>query len=656
MTPAIFHAPCRHLLAAALCTLMVLTASAYEKHDFLQQRTSRDGLASLLVAGQKWVPFPAYTDRAAWDSITGPLRDSLIGRGEQLLSYRWQIAPASTYLAYKRTGERYNMEDPIYDNLYALQDLLLAELAEGRGRFTGQIIDGVWQFCEMTSWALSAHLPAQRSRSSLPDYDEQIIDLGACDITEALAWVYYFLHGEFDKVTPQISARVRHELRRRILTPYMEHAYWWTGLNAKPGSVLLNNWNPWCNHNVLLAYLMVEDDPQKLADGVWRTLRSVDEYLNYITLDGACDEGPSYWRHSALRLYEYLELMRLATGGRLNYFDLPFVRAQGEYIARCYVGNGWTVNFADAGAHSYIVAPMVWAYGNAVQSPLMKEFAAYLSSGYGRRRPRLRYRQVAGQKLRATAQLTSLAVRKGLEATRPALVHPATTWYAQTQFCFMTSPQGLFLACKGGHNNESHNHNDVGEFALYVDTLPVFIDAGVGTYTQKTFSADRYKIWTMQSDYHNLPRPNGVSQHEGRNYQAAGTTFDARRRLFSTDIAGAYPQEAHVGKWVRSYQLKGKELLLTDRFELTEALAPNEWNFMTWGDVNTDRAGLVQVSVGGRRVSLRYDAARLSVRKERIALSDPPLVNTWGKEIYRLTFTAKQKEQQGTYRFSITKF
>ena len=39
--------------------------------------------------------------------------------------------------------------------------------------------------------------------------------------------------------------------------------------------------------------------------------------------------------------------------------------------------------------------------------------------------------------------------------------------------------------------------------------MPVIIDAGVGTYTRQTFSSERYTIWTMQSNYHNLPMING---------------------------------------------------------------------------------------------------------------------------------------------------
>ncbi len=67
------------------------------------------------------------------------------------------------------------------------------------------------------------------------------------------------------------------------------------------------------------------------------------------------------------------------------------------------------------------------------------------------------------------------------------------------------------MAAKGGFNNESHNHNDVGTFSLYVNTIPVILDAGVGTYAKQTFGKDRYTIWTMQSNYHNLPMINGIT-------------------------------------------------------------------------------------------------------------------------------------------------
>lgn len=39
------------------------------------------------------------------------------------------------------------------------------------------------------------------------------------------------------------------------------------------------------------------------------------------------------------------------------------------------------------------------------------------------------------------------------------------------------SSGGFFVAAKGGHNAESHNHNDVGTFLVYRDGTPLPVDA-----------------------------------------------------------------------------------------------------------------------------------------------------------------------------------
>ncbi|MCH5716166.1 heparinase II/III-family protein [Niabella hibiscisoli] len=87
--------------------------------------------------------------------------------------------------------------------------------------------------------------------------------------------------------------------------------------------------------------------------------------------------------------------------------------------------------------------------------------------------------------------------------------------------------KNYFFAAKGGFNNESHNHNDVGTFSLYVDTIPFFIDAGVGTYTRQTFGRERYSIWTMQSNYHSLPMINGEAQQFGAKYKSSNVSFSS---------------------------------------------------------------------------------------------------------------------------------
>jgi hypothetical protein len=84
---------------------------------------------------------------------------------------------------------------------------------------------------------------------------------------------------------------------------------------------------------------------------------------------------------------------------------------------------------------------------------------------------------------------------------------------------------GLFLATHGGHNDESHNHNDVGDFIIYYKGKPMIIDAGRGNYTARTFSKQRYELWFTQSQHHNLPMINGIGQKDGRSFEAHDVVF-----------------------------------------------------------------------------------------------------------------------------------
>lgn len=215
----------------------------------------------------------------------------------------------------------------------------------------------------------------------------------------------------------------------------------------------------------------------------------------------------------------------------------------------------------------------------------------------------------------------------------------------------MNNSAGLFLATKGGYNDESHNHNDVGTFSLWIDQTPVLIDAGVGTYTRQTFSSERYSIWTMQSNYHNLPLINGVPQNHGRKYKA--TDVKATPNRFEANIATAYPPAAKAKYWIRSYQLKGKALQINDAFELEETLSPNVINFMTWGEVDASAPGKVRIRLENVQAELTYNPRLFHLTVEPIELTDPRLSNVWGKQIFRLSFQTKQKTTKGTYTFTI---
>ena len=635
-------------LIVSLLICITIDAAAFDPRNLLQKKATVNELLSMLSNKSEWIKYPAYQDRKGWDAYTGNLKLKLIQDGEKNLNYTWKVIKATDYLEFEKSGNRTIMENPFGQNNNALSSLLYAELAEGKGRFMNQIINGIWHTCEMSTWVLSAHLPVQKSKRSLPDIKEEIIDLTSGDLGSFLSWTWYFMHDELDKVNPSIAAKLKSKIQQRILVPYMARDdYWWQALNYKSG-MLVNNWNPWCNFNVLTCFLLLEENPANLAKAVYKTMRSTDQFINYVKEDGACEEGPSYWGHAAGKMYDYLQLLHDATKGKLSIFDEPIVKNMGEYIARSYVGNGWVVNFADASAKGGGNPGLIFRYGKAVNSNGMQSFANYLLGG------KTQWTDI-NESRDFFRTMENIKTASDIFSVKPSLLSEKFSWYPNTEFCYMKNNNNFFFAAKGGYNNESHNHNDVGTFSLYIDTLPVFIDAGVGTYTRQTFSDERYTIWTMQSDYHNLPMINGMPQKFGAEYKSANVKFDEAHSEFSMNIANAYTKETAVVDWNRKYTLTEKSLFIEDQFELNALKSPNKIHFMTWAKPVIANNGVVILQKSGKQVNMKYDASIFDLQIEPVILSDTRLSNVWGSEIYRMVFTAKKQTLKGKYKFTISK-
>lgn len=629
------------LVVTFLCVNFFAYASA--ERNLLAKNNSPQKLAGMLVMDRAWVPYPAYHDRAGWNKLVGDNKVDLIKKGEKQLAYQWQVIKATDYLEYERSGDRNIMQNPNSDNNNALSDLVLAELAEGKGRFLDQIINGVYYNCERTSWVLSAHLTAQLSKRTLPDHTEQVIDLGSGELGSFLSWVYYFFHTEFDKVNPIISKRLYDEIKHKIIDSYRNNDhFWWMGFIPRSDG-MVNNWNPWTNFNCLQSIALLENDREQLSKDLYRSMMSVDKFINYVNEDGACEEGPSYWGHAAGKLYDYLQLVHYMTAGGVTLFDHPMIKDMGEYISRSYVGNNWVVNFADASAKFSAPESLIYRYGKAVKSQEMMGFASYLAQQKS---------STVDYGIDFFRVLESLTFNQELKSYNAAHIAPDVTVYPETQFYYFKNNNDFFLAAKGGYNAESHNHNDAGTFSLWIDKTPIFIDAGVGTYTRQTFGPERYSIWTMRSNYHNLPSVNGVEQEFGKEFKATDIRVDEKNNMLSMNIATAYPKKASVNQWIRSYQLKAKELIVKDKYSLKYALQPNEIHFMLWGDINI-KEGKVAIQVDGKKVTLLFDKNTFEANIETIQLPDVRLSRVWGEQIYRLTLKAKKKVMKGGYTFKI---
>jgi hypothetical protein len=608
--------------------------------------SARFNPAALLAS---WKPYPTAAEREPWNTVPAAARAAIVKEGESVLGQPYAPLPASLFLEYARTGNRSHWEAVQFGRRAHLRSAVLAECVEGKGRFLDDIANGIWAICEETFWGIPAHMGAQKRGVGLPDATEPIIELFSAETAAQLAWTHYLIGGRLDTVNPLIRERLVNEVERRMLSVYRARRdFGWMGLNNdKP----VNNWNPWINSNVLTCALLLDTDPARRGQTVAKILTSLDRFLDSYHDDGGCDEGPGYWSRAGASLFEALDLLSSASGGAINYFDMPLVRAIGAYIYKVHIAGDWYVNFADAPAKVHPDGSLVYRYGKATGDRDLAAFGAYL------------FRNGGGATFdslgRALPGLFQDAEMRGAEARQP-FVRDAWLDGIQVATARRTkgSDRGFYFAALGGHNAESHNHNDVGNFVVYLNGDPVLIDVGVETYTAKTFSAQRYDIWTMQSAFHNLPTINGVMQAAGRQYEARGANFHASDAAseFSAEISAAYPKEAGVTNWQRSIRLDraSGNITVNDRYSLRAANGKIEMNLMSASPVRRDGKEAIVISAKTAVRIAIIAAAPAEIRTEEIPITDTRLQSSWGNKLYRTVLTWTGLPASGEIKLELT--
>jgi hypothetical protein len=574
-------------------------------------------LASALKPRSEWVPYARAADRERWEALPEKIRSEAVERGEKALPGEWPALRATQFLEYRREGNRSRYEASRNIRRDRLSELVIAECVEGKDRFVDEIANGVWLTCEETWWGLPAHLGAQKRGPGLPDVTDPVIDLFAAETGAQLAWIEYLLGPALEKVSPLLRERIAIEIERQILRPFEERDdFGWMGLRSKAA---VNNWNPWINSNVMACALIMEKNSERRAALTAKVLRSLDRFLDSYHDDGGCDEGPGYWGRAGASLFDNLELLDSATAGTVRFWEMPLVKEIGRYIYRVHIAGDWFVNFADAAAKPGLAADLVSRYGERIGDEKLKSFGAWAAQkDSGRVRA-----DSLGRRLPAMFHAKTLA---GMTPRQPFV---GEAWMPGIQVMTARSregsAEGLYLAAQAGHNAESHNHNDVGNFVAFRNGEPILIDVGVETYSAKTFSPKRYEIWTMQSAYHNCPTVNGVMQSPGREFEARNVEFkkDGNGVELGMEIAGAYPSDAELESWRRIIRLDraSNEIVIRDMARLR---SPGEvtLNLMMTSEKHLER--------------LHWEGPGIERKVDEVNVEDRRLQSVWGNRLYRV--------------------
>ena len=611
---------------------------------------------NLFLSKAEFKPFAKINDRAQWESVTGEAKAYLKEMADQYRNRSFPILPARTYMRFLKDGNRSEFEGLYFDRRHALLALVLDECIRNKGENLSTIIDLIWAICEETTWVVSAHNRIERGgeeNNILPDADGNIfIDLFSAETGSLLAWCVYLIEDRLNVETPIIVRRVKAELKKRLLKPYLAYSdYFWMGLaNENP----VNNWNPWINENILAVALTTEEDEETRNALLLKIGKSVQRFLHFYAPDGGCDEGPMYFNIAGGSYLDCLDLVYRATDGKASLYDRPLTQNMASYIMNVHIANQYYVNFADAAARLTPDGMLLLRAAERMKLPMLRDFAVSLlldgdSEPYFRISYNVIHRRIANllefnpEKLEAVKRPLPMShVFNGIEVA-----------IARTE----NTTRGLCFAAKGGHNMESHNHNDIGNFVVYLNGEPVLCDIGVETYSRKTFSHERYTIFTMKSSYHNTAIINGFDQLPGYAYKAKNFSFkdDGMTAEYRADISPAYPEEAGVVAYNRSIILDRKSSLIKveDAYRLKTAAGGVAIPLISLSEPEF-LPGKIVLTLKNTKAVIEYDETMFTAGKEELDTSDKSLYNAWRKNVmYRTILSPISPSAEGTFSLTI---
>jgi hypothetical protein len=589
------------ILSCFFCWHIIANAQVTQR-NILGNKYPLQAVKDALMSQNQFKPYPKTA--AEWKAA---LPDSVIVRtikaGEASLNYKFEPISATLSLDFVRSGDRERHSKISFGKRNALIDLVLAESIEDKGRFTEAILNGVWSICEESFWGVPAHI----SGTGLPNVEDHIVDLFSAETSAVLAFTDYFTGEKLDKINKLIRKRIYYETNQRIFVPMLKNPdrYGWM---SKKNAV--NNWNPWIMSNWMAATLLLEKDENRRAQMLHASMLGLDLYLNGLGEDGGCDEGPSYWFAAGACVFDCLELLESATQGKVAIYGEPLIQKMASYVYKTHISDDYFVNFADADPKLKPDGIMLFRFGQKINDAPLAQFGKWAIEKYPL--------AISNNGFHRMRRIQNLLTIKNIGTQKNTFEPIKEAWFNDIQVLTARAQNGFYLATHGGHNAESHNHNDVGDFLLYANGEPVIIDAGRGNYTARTFSSKRYELWFTQSQYHNLPIINGLGQIAGRTYEATQvkSTLSDKEASLNMDIAASYDKAAGITTWNRTIKLNRLKntVEIADDYALNQTPNSLQQVFMTVCEIDISTAGKIIFSTPkNQKITLQYDPKLWSI-------------------------------------------
>lgn len=500
---------------------------------------------------------PKIHDRAAWDAL--PLDSArILAAAEAELGQPVPQWGEAEYLAYFETGSREPHGTPFRRRLYRSGLFPLAAGLTNDTRFIAAAEREISAILDEPTWVIPAH--DSKTQDNLHGRITDI-DLGVTMRAWNLVTAAWILD---DRLDPALLARLRSEVHRRSVAPYLRRLdgdtslckwVWWQG-----------NWNAVCHAGIVGAALFTSPDRAEVERIVAGMRATIEKSFHGHAADGYCSEGIMYHNYGFGHYANLAEMLYRASGGAINLFADPRIREIAAFPTRFEVFGQMFPAFADT------------PYGSRAVRGLQALLATRLND------PALLPPALRARPENADYTIGSLLYDTLLIATTPPPpeLHE-NEWSPRHEFTeggvLIVRPLApgdttLGAAFKGGHNAELHNHNDVGSYAIAVgDSFPV-TDVGSEVYNKNTFGPGRYSSPINNSRGHSVPVIDGRLQREGREAAARvlRREFTPELDTWVIDLTACYdaPNLRSLTREFRYHRGQDARVEVIDRFEFRE--------------------------------------------------------------------------------------
>ncbi len=490
--------------------------------------------------------------------------------------------------------------------------------------------------CEEISWALPAHV-----RRDIDDDWIHTVDLFAAETAQTLTEL-------LDVLGSRLSEAVKKEVRRNVLARVLEPF-----VDSKPPYRVFeecsNNWNAVCNGALGCTALSIwQGEPVKLAVLLARLNKSLKMFMDGYQKDGACEEGLGYWTYGMGYYAVYADRFRQYSGGRYDLLSGEKCRRIMEFQQKCYFASGHSLSFSDGKSDSRFRVGLTSYFAMRHKTVTFPDFrlAAGIDDDHC-------YRWALGYRdwLWTRDYIDRLKTDTGdCIAEQPVY---GCEVFRDTQWMICNGAGKTGAAIKGGHNDEPHNHNDVGSFYMVNRIGELLSDLGAGEYTKDYFREKRYDFLCNSSRGHNVPLINGTCQLAGKEHRADFSADGSGSALVS--FGDAY-QAGIIKAIIRRFDFDPATgiLIVEDEFipsaatfSITESLVTRqevkiEGNLVWLGD-----AGILEVNEPDCEIEIKKELFTNHADKdEEISLIqwNVPLTHTSGKIPVKSRFTIVSRD------------